>query len=395
MKFFLLIVFFAFFSPGLFAQDWSGIMDSTVNYTAGAGEAPDHSFGFEQFANLRLRVRTRDSVVFHAALNLAAMSGNYLESASSPLIYGPNYAAILELERLYFRITGEHIDTEAGLLRMNFGYGQVWASSDFLNPRNPMLQNARNRGVLGMNFSIYPADTLRFMAFATAPSNPQEIEGAGFTPGLVMDKHWERGSFQGLYAFKTPGFSELPEDFDPPYTSTKNGIHYFGFSLKFDLGPGFVLDSLYSLNPEELNGIDSLSSGIGFDYSFMGGSLYLLFEYLFNGSTSITAVNSGGNWVNNHFLYGSAMYRISDFTSFNLAAIFCMDDLSFQPIFRLSYEAFQGFTLSLSARLPLDKRNFGGAEAGELGPIPPYTEGTAHEGRGTKFYMDISARLRY
>ncbi|MCL2070586.1 MAG: hypothetical protein FWH19_06345, partial [Treponema sp.] len=191
-RFCLFCVMLVFSGTLLFAADWSGVLDSTVNYTAGAGDAPDNSFGIEQYANLRLRVRAREIATFHAAFNLIALSGNFALPAvySGLALEGPNYAAAMELERLYVRMSGEHLDSELGLLRMNFGYSQVWASSDFINPVNPLAYNARPRGVLGLNASIYPTDTTRLMGFVAAPRNPLETEGAGFLPGLVMDQHW-------------------------------------------------------------------------------------------------------------------------------------------------------------------------------------------------------------
>ena len=155
-KYSLFILIFLFALGRSFAADWSGVLDSTVNYTLGTDETNEHSFGFEQYANLRLRIRTRERATFHAAFNLIAMSGNFAVPAvtSGLAVSGENYAAAMELERLFVRIAGDHIDTEAGLLRMNFGYGQVWGPSDFLNPRNPLAYNARPRGVLGFNSSL-------------------------------------------------------------------------------------------------------------------------------------------------------------------------------------------------------------------------------------------------
>ena len=387
---------------GLAAQDWSGVLDGTVNYTAGAGDAEEHSFGLENYANLRLRVRTRERATFHAAFNLIAVSGNFLRTAdmlggldqntsliSTPFVYGQNYAAAMELERLYVRIVGEHVDTEAGLLRMNFGYGNVWASSDFLNPRNPLALNARPRGVLGFNSSFYPTDTLRLMAFAAAPKNPLESGGGGFIPGVLLDQHWNRASLQGLYAYETP-----LENISPM------GIHRFGLSLKADMELGFLVDALYTLNPETVKDDDDfqvvhgLSMGAGFDYSFLGGDLYVLAEYLYNGSSSVSSFNQGGNWINNHFLYGSALYRFNDFFTMSLSTIFCFDDLSFQPILSADYEIFQGFSMNLNARLPMDQKTMNGGKVGELGPIPPGPDGIDGT-TGAKFIFNVGARLRF
>ena len=404
----LILCMFAVFSAGvIFAAEpeFSGLFDSTVNYAAGAGEAPDNSFGIEEFVNLRLRVSTGGKLTFFAAFNLIAISGNYLESAallgsldspllSTPVVSGENYAAAMELERLYFRINGDYVDAEAGLLRMNFGYGQVWGSSDFLNPRNPLFPNARPRGILGMNASYYPLDSLKLMAFVAAPKNPFESDGGGFIPGLSLDRHWDRASLQALYAYETPRSSGDASKATGSSDVSPNGIHRFGLSLKADLELGFVADSLYILNPHNSQGIEGLSFGAGFDYNFFGGDLYVLAEYLFNGASSVGSLEQGGSWMNHHYLYGTALYRFNDFCSLSLSTVFCFDDLSFSPFATLNYELFQGFSLNLTARLPLDQKTLNGGKAGELGPIPPHPDGT--EGAaGARFIVEAGARLRF
>ena len=413
------VLLFAGFTALLFAAgpELSGVFDSTFNYTLGAGDAENHSFGLEEFANLRLRVRAGEKAVFYSAINLIAVTGNYLETAamlgnsspnsafsSTPLIEGENYAAGFELERLYLRINGDLIDAEAGLLRLNFGYGQVWGSSDFLNPRNPLVVNARPRGVIGANISFYPADSLKLMAFAAAPKNPLESGGGGFVPGFSLDQHWDRASLQALYAYETGGFAQTPGSgsagsvgtagFNGTSTSSNSGIHRFGLSLKADMELGFVADALYTLVPGSADGIEGLSAGAGFDYSFLDGDLYVLFEYLFNGDSSVSALGFGGNWRNHHYLYGSALYRFNDYCSINLANVFCFDDLSFSPFATFTYELFQGFSLSLTARVPLDRNSISGGKQGELGPVPPGLDGSPGE-RGARLIINAGARLRF
>jgi hypothetical protein len=389
----------------------SGVLESNLNYTAGAGEAQEHSFGFEEYANLRLRQRTGERAIFFAAVNLIALTGNYLQNSlslpeepafasgsgallegrnpSSPFVSGQNFAAAMELERLYFRINGDYIDAEAGLLRMNFGYGQVWGSSDFLNPRNPLFPNARPRGVLGMNAAFYPEDSLKLAAFVAAPKNPLQSDGGGFIPGLTLDKHWDRASLQALYAFRTPGSGDSSD--------SKHGVHRFGLSVKADLELGLVADGLFTVNPgkeEGFNQIDGLSLGAGFDYNFFKGDLYVLAEYLFNGASSSTALGFGGGWSNNHYFYGTALYRFNDYCNLSLSAIFCFDDLSFSPFAALNYDVFQGFSMNLSARLPMDQKTMTGGKAGELGPVPPGPDGS--EGvAGARFIVNAGARLRF
>ncbi|MDR0473867.1 MAG: hypothetical protein LBH43_09400 [Treponema sp.] len=333
----------------------SGVFDSTVNYTAG----DSHSWGIEEYANLRLRVRPSNKLAFNAAFNVIAVSGNYLQSPGWSQIFGnENYAANLELERLFFRINGEHIDTEAGLLRMGFGYGNIWGPSDFINPRSPLSYNARPRGVLGVNFTWYPADSLKLMVFGAAPKNAQDSGGGGIIPGFSLDQHWDRASLQVLYGYQTQ------------LAGSPWGIHRFGLSVKADLGPGFAADALYTFNPDNPDDIEGLSASAGFDYSFLGGDLYFLTEYLFNGFSSSTAFshdNIAGR-RNHHYLSGTILYRFNDYCSAALSTAFCFDDLSFSPSLSLDYDIFQGFSMNLSVRVPLDQKILSGGTPGEFGP---------------------------
>jgi hypothetical protein len=366
-------------SASVFAQgfddrlSFSGVFDSTVSYALGAGDAPTNSFGVEEYANLRLRLEASENAVFNAAFDITALSGNFLHRGEN-FPAEENFSASLDLERLYLTIYNDYFDTEFGILRIPLGYGQVWASSDFLNPRNPLLPNARPRGILGADVAFYPSDDAKLMFFAAAPQNPWESDGGGYIPaGLTFDQHWDTASLQLLYAYETP-LNETPE-----------GLHRFGLSFKGDLILGFVIDGLYTLDTNTAGGIDGLSIGAGIDYSFFDGDLYLLAEYLFNGKKSSTSENR----MNHHYLYGSALYRLGDFTSISLVALFCFDDLSFQPIAAFSHELFQGFTLDLSVNLPLDQKLLNGGKAGELGPLPPGSTG------GAKFLVTVSARLRF
>ena len=397
-KFFLFVIIHLAVSTGfLFAQDLSGVLDSSINYTAGAGDAQPHSFGLEQFANLRLRIMAGEKATLISAFNLIAISGNYAETAglmgsvdqnsSAPFVYGENYAAAIELERLYVRINGNLFDTEAGLLRMAFGYSQIWGPSDFLNPRNPLSHNARHRGVLGVNFSFYPADSAELMLFAAGPKDPSSADGSGFIiPGFSLDQHWRRASIQTLYAYETPRrYDKAVSPVDPPFAETEWGKHRFGFSLKADLELGFTVDLLYTLVPGKIDDIEGLSASAGFDYSFLDGDLYIQFEYLYNGSSSATAFGGGGFFTNHHYLYGAIMYRFNIYSSLVFSTVFCFDDLSFQPMVRFDYELFQGFSLNLTASIPLDQNSIAGNEAGELGP----------ERSNARAIVTAGARLRF
>jgi hypothetical protein len=258
----------------------------------------------------------------------------------------------------------------------------VWASSDFLNPRNPLFPNARPRGVLGADIAFYPSDEMKLMFFSAASKNPLEISGGGINMGMSMDQHWDIASLQLLYAYETP----LDET---PIGGTPYGLHRFGLSFKADFELGFVMDGLYTLNTDNPSGIEGLSLGAGFDYSLFDGDLYLAAEYLFNGKESSTSLKNGGSWMHHHYLYASALYRFNDFTSVSLSSVFGFDDLSLQPIAAITHELFQGFTLNLAINLPLDQKVLFGEERGELGPLPPESEG------GAKLLVTASAKLRF
>jgi hypothetical protein len=378
--------------PDLFADGpiVSGFLDSKAIFSAGAGTAPDFSYGIEEYANLRMQTRVGDRAIFYGSFNLIAASGssteaakpvqetsgNLLQSASSSYIAGENYVAAMELERLYVRLNGEYLDIDAGLMRLAFGYGQIFAPSDFLNPRNPLFPDARPRGILGSAFSFYPTDTLKLLTFASAPKNPFNSGGDGSLFGISGDHHWDKASLQLLYSFETPR------------TGSVYGIHRGGFSLKADLELGFVADMLYTYNHEISPGIDGLSVSIGFDYSFFKGDVYVIAEYLYSGSASATTASSENifGFSKQNYLYGMALYRFNDYTNLSLACIAGLDDISFSPILGLEHELFQGMTLTVQGQIPLDWKTFtNSGEQGELGS----------EHTGQKFSLTVKIRLRF
>jgi len=245
-------------------------------------------------------------------------------------------------------------------LRLPFGYGQVWGSSDFLNPKNPLMPDARPRAVLGAGLSWYPLDSLKLLGFGAAPRNPFSRSGEGGLFGISMDQHWDRASVQALYSF------ESPKD------GSRQGIHRAGLSVKADVEVGLVMDALYTYNHEAETKINGLSFSMGGDYSFFGGNLIILVEYLYNGDTSSTAFGYGGSFSNNHYLYTGLTWRFNEFTSMNTALISAFDDISFTPVITLNHDLFQGATLIVSTQIPLDRDLFSGnGKRGELGPLPP------------------------
>jgi hypothetical protein len=365
------------FSQGL---DVSGIVNSKATYSAGARDGPDAAFGLEEYANLRIRANIRDRAVFYGAFNLIAAAG----TSAAPLLAsnpaglgaaGENYAAAIELERLSVRINSDYVDLDAGLMRLAFGFGQVWGPMDFLNPRDPRFPDARPRGVLGAQAAVFPGDAAKVLVFGAAPQDSLST-GAGFRVGLSGEQHWGRMSVQGLYAYETPK------------DGSSRGIHRAGLSLKVEAGAGLLADALYTYNFDAGTEIEGLAAAAGFDYSFYDGKFYTLAEYLYSGSASSSAERAG--LANRNYLYALLRYSWNDYANTGLACMVCFDDGSFSPIISAEYELFQGFTLGLTARIPLDRPPgltvFGAKDGtGELGP----------HAAGARAVLTLSGRLRF
>lgn len=370
------------------APAFSGILQSAAAASAGAGGAEPSSLGFEEYCNLRLKASAGERGTVYAAVNLVAASGSYLPPeeaiALTAFVAGENYAAALELERLYVRITGEALDVEAGLLRAAFGYGQAWRPMDFLAPPNPLLPDARPRGVLGAVVSAYPSRTARVRTFIAAGADPTETDGEGTTLGISADVHGNRVSLQGLYAYRSP---------DAEYA---RGLHVAGASVKLEAGAGIVIDALYTLDPSGNLGWGGLKAGLGADYSLFGGDLYILGQYLYNGPGALAPGDDIGDlydsptdaWYETapvdreaapgvtlaelnrrNYLYAALQYRFDDYTRASLSCAAGLDDASFLPALSMEYEPFQALTLAWSCRLPLDARTFRSyGDYGEFGP---------------------------
>jgi hypothetical protein len=349
------------FAEGL---TFSGILDSKVSFQSGTGDAAPFLFGWEEYANLRIQQKIGDRADFFGAFNFIAAAGSSAPALSSPFSAaafsaGDNYAAAMELERLYLRLKGEYMDIDTGLMRLGFGYGRIFSPSDFLNPRNPLFPDARPRAVLGAAVSAYPEDTIKLLAFTATPQNPFNAGGQGFRFGLSGEKHGDWASVQAVYSFESPR------------EASAYGVHRAGLSFKADMEAGFTVDLLYRYDHEARTGPEGLSVSTGVDYSFFDGTVYVLFEYLYTGAASATAKTdeNPAGFLNRNYLCGLFLYRFTDYTQIDLTVLFGLDDVSFSPALTLDHDLFQGLTLSLSGRLPLDRDAFtGNGLRGELGP---------------------------
>jgi hypothetical protein len=215
----------------LYAQQQQGLVFSGVFESSVSTRYSDSLvYGLEEYANIRMQRHIGDKATFFGAVNLVASSGVFVQN------YEPtedkNYIALIELERLYFRLNGESIKFDGGLMRLPLGYSQIWGSSDFLNPKNPLLPDARPRAVLGGGLFWYPTDSFKLLEFAVAPRDPFSQDG-GIT-GIAADKHWDKASLQMLYSYEFPA----PD---------AEGFHRAGTSFKADLELSFVFDMLLKL----------------------------------------------------------------------------------------------------------------------------------------------------
>jgi hypothetical protein len=369
---------------------------------AGAGDSASFSYGLEEFANLRMQAKVRDRAAFYGALNFIAASGTYawdaarLDAANTAafpgltpaaFVGGENYAAALELERLYFKVSGEKLDFQGGLMRLAFGYGLAFGPTDFLNPRNPLKPDARPRAVLGADLALYPVEELKIQGFTMAPRNPFIETGSGTLAGLAGEYHGSSVSVQGLYVF------EFPRDGAAGNTSggeTPEGLHRFGLSAKGDLLLGLAAEALYIYDPHARTEEEGLAVSFGADYSFWDGKIYILAEYLYSGDSSSTSPANG--FTHNHYFYAQGMYRYSDYTSFSLGCMAGLEDASFMPTLGAEHELFQGFTLSLNCQIPLDG-SYTQGNPGEFGPVPPGQAPGAE--MGSRFNSTLKARLRF
>jgi hypothetical protein len=403
---FFILAALSILSAGSFAfadgLEFSGLLDSTVTMGAGAGDSSAFSYGLEEFFNLRMQAKVRDRATFYGALNFIAAAGTYARDAVRPgtantaafpgltpaaFAGGENYTAALELERLYFKISGEKLDFQGGLIRLAFGYGFAFGPMDFLNPRNPLKPDARPRAVLGADLALYPTDELKLRGFTAASRNPFNETGKGIPAGLSGEYHGGRVSVQGLYAF------EFPQDGmtgSTPGGETPGELHRFGLSAKGDLVLGLAAEALYIYDPHERTGEDGLAVSFGADYSFWDGKIYILAEYLYSGDSSSTSLANG--FTHNHYFYAQGMYRYNDYTSFSLGCMTGLEDASFVPTLGAEHELLQGFTVSLNCRIPLDG-SYTGGNSGEFGPIPPGQTPGAE--MGNRFSSTLKARLRF
>jgi hypothetical protein len=319
-------------------------------------------------------------VTFYAAFNVNAVSGMFAisQAGGGTSDEGKTPSVGFEAERLYLRWAEDRWGLDAGLMPLHLGYGQLFAPSDFLIKKNPAVLDARPRGVLGAALFQYPHDTIKITEFAVFPP---DVLASGFQShhfGAAFETHFAAVSFQALYAFQSTPAS--PVELGQPGQSTdQSGVHYFGSSLKLEAGIGLLADILYRYDPALPFDHEGLAFSAGADYTF--GKLYVLAEYLYNGRNSASHRNTGGLFAAHAMIGTTFLYTVSDLTNITAQGLWSIDGRSLLPSLVFSHDLMQGFTLSLTAQVPLD---FASDAPGELGP----------DALGQRFSLSAGLRLR-
>jgi hypothetical protein len=343
-RFFLAAALLCFLHPAsaLDGVSFSGLFD--IKAGGGLSNTGASFSRFESFANLRLREAAKENVVFYAAFNAQAALRKAAPAGTE--------AALFEVERLYLHWTEERWGLDAGLMPLHFGYGQVFAPSDFLIKRNPIIPDARAQGVAGAALYQYPHDAVKITAFSLFPVDKQVDEWQEHHFGAVFEARVAAVNVQAIYALETPS------------TQNENGVHFFGGSVKWDAAIGLIADGLYRYDPSRASGLEGLAASAGADYSIE--KVYLLAEYLYNGKNSATHRTAGGLFAGRNFVDALLRWTVSDLTNVTLQGLMSLDDRSLLPSLTFAHDLAQGFTLSLTAQAPLDLHDDGAK--GELGP---------------------------
>ncbi|AEJ20350.1 hypothetical protein [Gracilinema caldarium] len=403
---FLFIVGFIFIIsiPYSVASDWqwSGMSESLVRSSWGYGynETSNNLFGIEQYANLRMKAPVGDRGIFISSVNL------YIQSGSSNEVNENNtdsfYSSTIDVDRLYYQIKGDSFATDMGILRLSFGFGQLFRPTDFLihpNPRNP---DARPRGILGLVCNWYPMDTLKMSFFGTGPYDTTETNGRTSLAGIVSEHHGNHWSVQGLYAIQA-GRPAMKVGSVTLRDATNEPLHRFGSSIKYDGPVSIVFDALYTLDMHWLHTqtyytrdwiwYRGLEAAIGLDFSINDGMFIITSQYWYNGGSALVSQDSidmlyTKDWINTvpeqrsfnvnlplgdlnrmHYFIVNGIYKIDDYTMLGSNALIALEDGSFLCSFNIDHTLFQGTTVSLVNKIPVDMTMlYPSGWYGELGP---------------------------
>jgi hypothetical protein len=436
-----------FFSYGLFPQNKStiklnGVFESSMNFIHSTfyGDATNDSqfkWGWINKANLRFRADINEYVSFGFAFNINTLTGSYnefykyyylLEAASYttsvidpdnintgyfrlPFYYKNTYIGSFELERLYLKGGNSYFSIESGLIRIARGYGYSFSPTDLFNPVNPLDPSSndpssRPDGKLAVLATFYPLTIWKIENFVIVPENPLESRGWDFKFGLATNFYIDKFNFEFLYALFMPQieYKKNPEDFNLPQSTNNFFTHIAGFSFKADIVIGLFVDMIYRFEQKsfyshkyygkDFKGYEGLEAAIGFDYTFNGGWVYILMEYMFYGSgmldwgdKSLNEIYEETDWENikpikrsynpekkvNNFLrhdyiFGMIKVKVNDYLNLGTSYLFGADDQSAILTLFAEIEPLQAFTINISGLYPFDWKMVNNKwEAGEFG----------------------------
>lgn len=409
---------------------FNGVFESSMNFSQVhiIDDYPydgEFNWGWINKANLRFRADISDYLSFGFAININTLTGsyndfykyNYVLEANSynktlaepkniynsyfrlPFYYKSTYIGSIELERLYFKSGNDYFDIEAGLIRIARGYGYTFSPTDLFNPRNPLDPASidpsnRPEGKLAVRATFYPMPIWKIESFVIAPNNPLESKGWDLKFGLATNVALNKVNFELLYALfmpeieykKDPGLLGLPESTNNFFT------HIAGISLKADIVIGLYIDMIYRFEQKSFYshfyydkpfyGYEGLETAIGFDYTFSGGWIYILCEYMFYGSgmidwnkKSLDDLYEDKKWesikpldrtynpekkmlnfLRHDYVFGMIKAKVNDYLKLGTSYLFGADDQSSILNVFAEVEPFQGFTINIACLYPFDWR---------------------------------------
>ena len=234
----------------------------------------------------------------------------------------------------------------------------------------------------------------------------------------------DRFNLQFLYTlfFPTIEFGADPKDYGATDLTTNDLVQIAGFSMKADVEVGLTLDMIYRFDHKvmrsgqfydrDYRGWDGLEASIGIDYTFAGGDVYFLAEYMFYGpgaldfgesldalykvdgweklpiaKRGINERKSIGNFLRHNYLFAMVSGRVNDYLSVAGSTMINLEDGSWILTPFIEVEPFQAFTIRVELASYYDLYMFSGGKlaAGEFGPSNIGTSNTLNVVATLKF----------
>ena len=440
--FFLFLVYYIFPDSKIsFYGEYQSIFDLQHAKTYKFNDFGEFGWGWNNYANLRMKADVNDNLSFDMAFNFNTFSGNYSDSyqlyfkafsqsiyqtlnttgpttynsfLSIPFYYKDSYVGNIELERMYFNTGNDYFNIQAGLFRMNNGYGYTFKPMDFINPLNPINPAIRPEGRLGILTTFYPMPLWEVETFILAPDNPIEEKGWGFKLGADTKVNFKKFHMEFLYTLFLPEIEYLgnQSDLNLPNYVNNNFSHLIGFGFKADVEVGLNFEITYDIDQGQIKNQSfygnafyfyrGLQATLGIDYTIpiehTDSKFYLLLEYFFNGPGNIDwwdknldGLYTTNIWKNNNplnrqqylnldfkpqiferhdYISGLVTYTLNTYVSFTGTYLFGIDDQSSLLGWNIEIEPFQSFTIDINGLYPLDWEIINSTwNAGEFGSI--------------------------